>query len=246
MRPIGKMEDEYKGYKGWSNRQWAWAFLRRNDEFQRRCRAAKTEGDQQEVADDFGLKRFKDYREAYASKSRGGNRPIFKAGAISSWSNVGKEHAPKRHNVTLAHGQALIRFDLDAALTSPRGLRVQLANAQKRIEARIAQYREATGKQAGKAASPHRDLFIRHLRLLDLLHAKHTDEQALAIVNETRLNGEAMDANIKNDLRKHIEQAKYYAERGYIDIALMNEKPNPKSPATDANDVATAPGEQAA
>lgn len=247
MQPKGLNEEEYKNYKDWSNRKWAWEFLRRNDDFRQRCRAARTETDQQEVADDFGLKRFKHYREGNFSRKLGWRIPIFKAGAISSWSNVaGNEGARKRHNVTLAHGQTLIRFDLAAALTSPRGLRMQLANAQKRIEARIAQYVEATGKEAGKGATPHRDLFIRHLRLLDLLHSKHTEEQALAIVNKDDLGGQEVDANSKNELRKQMVQARYYAERGYIDIAMMKDAPKPKPSAEDANDAPDTPGEQAA
>jgi hypothetical protein len=247
MWPKGLNEEEYKNHKDWSNRRWAWEFLRRNHAFQERCRDARTEEEQQEVADDFGLKRFKDYRERTLSRARGWRIPIFKAGAISSWSNVaGNEGARKRHNVTLAHGQALIRFDLAAALTSPRGLRVQLAAAEKRLNARIAQYVEATGKKAAKVATPHRDLFIRHLRLLDLLHSKHTEEQALAIVNKARLNGGSVNADVKSELRKTIEQAKHYAERGYIDIAMMKDAPKPKPSAEDANDAPDTPGEQAA
>lgn len=65
-RPDGTDIERYAGCEKWSYRRWAWAFLRRNEHFQAACKAADASGKDEDkaiVAAEYGLKRYKSYRE---------------------------------------------------------------------------------------------------------------------------------------------------------------------------------------
>lgn len=67
-RPDGRGKDPYPGWQRWSKNHWAWEFLRRNETFKVACDDLSR--DRQDVADEFGLRRFKDYRHNYETEPK--------------------------------------------------------------------------------------------------------------------------------------------------------------------------------
>lgn len=173
-RPDGIDADRYKGHEKWSYRCWAWQFLRRNPAFQAACESLGSEGTDEEkakVAAEFGLKKYKSFKEGYVGAS---GRPIFATGAITSWSHLdATENVTKKVELRLDAGQVLIRFDLASALADVHVLEKQLRLAERRLRKRLDSY--AKGLEIKTQVKRHKvGTFIDYLRLLDGCASGHT------------------------------------------------------------------------
>lgn len=169
-RPDGTDEGRYRKLEKLSYRMWAWKFLRRNDEFIAACKkvaAEGTEAEKKEIADRFGLKKFKPFNDAYIGHY---GKPVFSAGSISYWTNcnpeVGQEE--KKVRAVLKAGQVLIRFDLASAVSDPKVLETQLLAAKAKLEKCRKTYAEASHQSLATKANSHKySVFGQFLRMLD-------------------------------------------------------------------------------
>jgi hypothetical protein len=212
-RPDGTDLSRYRGCERWTPRHWAWQFLRRNPRFQAACRrvADGDESAKQQVAAEFGLRRFKHFSEGYSAG--GSMRPTFVAATPMIWSSRQQAgSAPEVRRVKLHPGQILVRFDLNSAIPLALGLPAQLRRAATLLDKRLNELRGGTKKPALR--TPHTTSFLKYLRYLDMTERlKLGPQAALAKLN----NQESVDS--KKAL-KFDRKAKEYLE-DYPLIAVM-------------------------
>jgi hypothetical protein len=229
-RPTGINVEDYKGYEKWTFKRWAWEFLRRNADFARRCRTAGVDSTgQQAVADEFGLKRFKDFREGYGT----GGKPRFSDAAVASWSWMQDQRRVRR--IPIERGQVAIRFDLSATTQDIAALAAQLRNAKSILAKRQRAYLLEIAAPEPKARKNKPMYFLQSLRLLDLMDhgAKHgiADAQAWMIVHHDVTLDDARSAPdplASQEVAKPRELAREMAATGYRHLANREGRPNPK------------------
>lgn len=236
--PSGIETEDYRGCKKWSNRRWAWEFLRRNTEFQKACDAAVSSSDgngdlKKDVASQFHLKKFKHYSEEYGPKeSRPSFVPIFAFWSIPE----GKES--RKIKLTIVEGQILIRFDIRPAASSKSSLNSQISRAKKILENRLMEFSAKTNSKPeynfSKKSSPEakRDW----LRMIDLTRSNHSQPEIFLKLNpntkeEKDKNGKSLHGS-RDELRLKFKSAYRTSERimlgGYLALALKQEKENEK------------------
>lgn len=228
--PTGIDVQDYKGYERWTFKRWAWEFLRRNADFARRCRNAGDDPEvQQAIADEYGLKQFKDFRERYWQ----GDNPRFSDAAVASWSWMQDQRRVRR--IPIERGQVAIRFDLSATTRDIAALEAQLRNAKLRLAKRQRAYLLEIGAPEPKARKNKPMYFLQSLRLLDLMDygAKHgiADAQAWMIVRHGVTLDEARsvpDPLASQEVAKPRELAREMAATGYRHLANRAGRPNPK------------------
>ena len=234
-RPDGTDVERYVGCEKWSYRRWAWEFLRRNEHFQAACKAADTSGqanDKAKIAAEYGLKRYKSYREGYVSES---GRPIFAAGSITSWSHADCENdGSRRVRVSLDGGQILIRFDVASALSDVQILEKQIRLADSRLRKRL----KSIEVQLNKEAMVRRNkvsTFGHYLRLLDLRAAGTTLVESGKTISRRNADNLAKKQHTltKEDLAsqtsKQESRALEYATELYRYLAVLKGRPSIKS-----------------
>lgn len=226
---------DYSGYQRWSPSRWGWEFLRRHPAYIEACRklpkpgnepsdekeAKRVERRRCKLAKEFGLKRFKDYRQPHGKSAV---RPSFLSVAVTHWSN--RDDGPKsrrRVKVSLRKGQVLVRFDVRQALGSSRGLVEQL----KRAEQLARTEQEKLLSQLGKTKVGHfnrdRDNFIRHIRVLDLRASNHSWPEVARILLPEQAAAMSRD-QIKDRLVPVLKEAESVV-RQYLEIAAMAKVP---------------------
>lgn len=104
-RPNGIERDRYFGCERWSYRRWAWEFLRRNEGFIAACDRVDDGAldSQQEIADRFGLRDFKHYKENYSSEVS--RTPRFAGASIRRWGNARSIQNDRTVTTVLEKGQ---------------------------------------------------------------------------------------------------------------------------------------------
>lgn len=233
-RPTGLKLDDYKGHKRWSPSRWAWEFLRRHPDFIDECRrlprpgaepaslreAKRLEKRRVELAQRYGLKRFKDYRQPHG---KGAVRPRFLSVAVSHWVNRDSDTDRRKVTTSLLKGQVLVRLDLRQTLGTTRALAEQLAKVE-RI-ARTEQERLIASMGGGSVGHFNRDRnnFIRHVQVLDLRASKHSWPQVARIVWPEKVEGLSRD-EIKDRLVPQLKEAEAVM-RQYLQIAAMAKVP---------------------
>ena len=234
-RPDGTDVERYAGREKWLYRRWAWAFLRRNEHFQAACKVADASGraeDKDRVAVEYGLKRYKSYREGYIGE---GGKPLFSAGSITSWSHLDCENdGSKRVRVTLNGGQILIRFDVASALNDVQILEKQIRLADSRLKNRLKRI-EVQFKKEAKIRRNKVSTFGHYLRLLDLRAAGKTLVESGKIISQRNADNLANDRHdlTKEDLAsqtsKQESRAIEYATELYRYLAVLKGRPYVKS-----------------
>lgn len=230
-RPDGTDQDRYSGIKKWTYRRWAWEFLRRNEQFIAACKDARPTSEQNRiaVAQQFGLKAFKDYREAYKGIS---GRPRFALGSIKSWSHMPDSKDSRRVAITLMPGQVLIRFDVGSAARDSNVLAKQIRLANIRLEKRLAKQRDMLNK-IEKEGAHKSGLFGQFLRVLDALAAGKTPLECALVISPNKArklkNGEIEKFDIHSPIGKKIARAKLYTEELYLALAVLKGRPRAKA-----------------
>lgn len=120
--PSGLKSSYYSRCANWSNRRWAWEFLRRNLAFQEFCHQVTSQQSQAHDAKEicltkFGLLNFKDYRERYTP-----NRPKFSSAQVNFWSDTGTGifSDRKMKRISLASGEIIFRVSLRDAIENKK------------------------------------------------------------------------------------------------------------------------------
>ena len=231
--PDGSDISKYKNYDKVTYQQWAWEFLRRNDDFIKACSTISensSESDKQAIADQFGLKRYKPWHERY----RTNGKPVFAAGVISSWSNIDIDNG-NRHlkRLTLKSGQLLIKFDVASAINDPVLLDRQLEKAKLRLEKRLEAYRKACGSESVIPRTRSCNKLLDALRLLDYKATGKSNYECELLINPRR--AAMADNKLNNDPPEpkrlgdsggaKVKKAKEYANKLYKLLAVRKGKP---------------------
>ncbi|MBI4807736.1 MAG: hypothetical protein HY799_02125 [Nitrosomonadales bacterium] len=226
-RPDGVDTNRYKNLEKWSYRKWAWEFLRRNPEYIAECKRLRsgTDAEKLAVAQQFGLKKFKEYSEGYKGPS---GMPRFSMGSISSWTNLDCDNTDgRRVAIRLGYAQVLVRFNLAPVIQEKKALDKQFRMAEQRIKKRLAVYEKIITKEAAshkyKAVS-----FGIYIRLLDLLNAGASPLECAQQVFPGKVNNAQTENYLRQAVKNPINSAKKMAEEGYLHLSVLKGKPNGK------------------
>lgn len=229
QRPTGVSLSDYPNWKAWSHRRWAWEFLRRNQKFQTDCKDAEAAGraEMDRTAYEFGLKRFKDFRESYSSGVR-----VSLLDSVRSlphreeFARCLRDSVPIALETWLRPGEVAIKFRLlptrDAKTTV---LKAQLAEAKKTLESfaeLLRAQRETRGR--GKGLSVHElspDELIKELMTLDVFARENNAAATSRAVAATRrgqdsLRGETDPKRNSDAGTDVLSRAQARAEWGYL------------------------------
>lgn len=137
--PSGEDINEYDGWESWGYQDLAWQYLRRNTKFQQQVLAlnesdADIEQQKSDIAGEFFLKCYKDFREKELGRGEGISAQL----AISPTPNGTNDLDWRR---TLRHYQMAIVVDLRPSLYSHDAFRRQIEKAIEQAENRIAKLR---------------------------------------------------------------------------------------------------------
>lgn len=222
-RPNGVDQERYKNCDKWSYRRWAWEFLRRNPKFIAACNQVRVKGDaeKQQVADEYGLVKFKDYREAYSSS--GLDAPRFTLGKLTIKSNLGSGQDSKTvKQIKVGEGQVGVLIDLNHALQDANALKKQLRLVGKVLQDRLTTLENTAGKKA-KPAKFKPSLFLEYIRILDCLAAGHSQPKIAQLLFPQKA-GADRDALI-DIIKPKIRSAKEHSMEKYPSIALLPSRP---------------------
>lgn len=224
-RPIGEADDPaYASAATWPKKKWAWEFLRRNPEFQRRCKQVDADPKlADEVAQQFGLKQFKHAKEPFRGSSY--SQPRFSA-ALVRWRTRHSEADPAVHQRRMEVGELLVLFDLRSCLAKPAALGAQLRAAEKVAYRELTKFADATGGSLPKQERVTSvDDWLHYLRILDALHAGRSHSDVAMLVYPGAC-GPTTDRLFRASyIKSRIESARGFAERRYLDIALADSRP---------------------
>ena len=199
-RPNGMQPQDYKGAKKWSCKQWAWEFLRRNEEFFKACGElhwTPNPPKEAELAEKFGLAAFKNARFPY----KVGGKPKFVVRIVSSRMRM-TEDDPQHYTRNLKVGEIVIRFPLYAALDDLNVLDSQLKITKKVLLRQLTALAGLTGKKATRRRERQTLDFLQLLRLLDALAAGVPKEKIFAAIFEEqhRIRPEDIDSLMKENI----------------------------------------------
>lgn len=221
-RPDGLDVDRYKNYLNWTYKRWAWEFLRRNPKYINACKKVRngTPEQQQEVAENFGLKEFKSYTQPY--KSVNSRVPKFIVGVPSIFYKKTATEDFQYRRIKLTQSQVLIRFDFQHANDFNWSIKSQVNRAIKVLEA----------NGYTKTKSPDDitiDWFYYLIRLLDCVSKpNNTQVSCFDILNSgddiSSFDYHQKQQTVKNDL----DSAKKIAEVTYRYYGSLKGKPTKK------------------
>ncbi len=168
LLPTGLLDTDYKGYPTWTNKQWAWEFLRRNRKFRIFCTkcSLKLYSDKEKknkLNNTFGLSKFVSYKQNYNSK-----KVKFIAEHISTYSEVGNLSSTPTKLIKLMKkpGDLILKFNLKIASTSKKLLEFQLLSAKTILEAKSKQF--AKNNKIKSNNFKNKAEYIDIIRLIDI------------------------------------------------------------------------------
>ena len=224
-RPNGKSLEQYKGADTWSRKRWAWEFLRRNVDFLERCKALKKNVpealSEEDVASQFGLKRFKSAAEPYSKKGEF-QKPRFVAESVPSYSRLLDEH-PARRVRLLQAGEVAFILDLDAALLNAASLRKQIAVLTKIAKKRLGELAELRKVEKVPKHRVHENQLLSFIRILDARAAGMKRQDIFELVFPDEAEQCARKAGTWEDVYSPLEaRAKEYVARDHIKLVLTD------------------------
>lgn len=218
-RPAGLEGSSYKTYRNWSYKKWAWEFLRRNHYFQVDCLKVEngTHDEKQKVANDYGLKVFKKYTDAFKGKKSGA--PKFFVGIPSVYKNTTADEIEIKR-IRLSKTQIAIRFDLQFSNDFNWSIKTQIERAKSILT------------KDSKTSKPFDDINLeRALYLIRLLDGiSNTKVKTTQIDCYKALNAKSKLANLSNydmqmNVKNDIKAAKVFAEKKYRYFGALKGKP---------------------
>lgn len=166
--PSGLKASDYIGSKLWSNRRWAWEFLRRNTKFQTFCNAVESgQFSRKEIktklVESFGLLKFKHYRDNYQP-----SRPSFSSAQVSVWSDTECKPYSERKTlkIVLAPGEIIFRASLRDGL-HPKKRKALLDSMDQLLKQKADDWGESNNKKP--SLSTQRGELLPLVRILDLV-----------------------------------------------------------------------------
>ncbi|NPT36310.1 transcriptional regulator domain-containing protein [Paraburkholderia xenovorans] len=222
--PNGLNKCEYDGWENWGRQRWAWEFLRRNPNFRTECKSLPTTKEERiahkrKIRETFGLRRFKDYREAYAE----GKAVEFLALATSP----SPESRTSPWSRKLYDDEVCIVFTLLPSLLGSHALDFQMEEARRIVERRAQALRKKLSIERKPTAPRYnRPSLLRKLQLLDARNCDFSWEQIAEALNTRQ--GKGLHLHYLADAeRNNYQLALELADRGYL--ALLTSKSSRKN-----------------
>lgn len=229
--PTGLKISEYPQSNKWTNRRWAWEFLTRNPKFREFCEGiTEKQPPAKEVTQtsltEFGLLKFKDYREPYRYPL-----PKFSSAQASFWADTSKGTfgARKKKRLSMGPGEIIIRASLRDALQS-KNRKALVKYIDTLLERKATEWANLNGVQP--SSSTVRGDFLALLRILDLVASnakqpkaqQHTRTQLYAIVFPKIANAPSASPRISGQFDKPFNEKwslakKYTQPEGYLPLA---------------------------
>jgi hypothetical protein len=207
-RPNGMTIEPYKKALKWSNKHWAWEFLRRNEAFQKATLAAKdgSPEEQQSVARRFRLRKFKGYWEEYNHPVNGKPRFI--------------KFVPPRVDIIVAEQNAVEVQLVPGQLAIV--VNVGDLASHKAVRAVLKQVTPALSKNATGSVRVRASDLIEMLRILDALQTKQ-DPVAMANAIYPQVVGKSAEDR-RVFMRDKNSRALSYANERYLDLAHREDR----------------------
>lgn len=218
--PNWKEKKDYPEAESASGNQWAWEFLRRNRQFQIRCEAVETskvrEKKAQKLANEFGLKEFKDFRESFSE----GSKPEFRFDDAKSYINRNtKKKQVLKGPLTLLPGRFLVVFDIGAELEYEHALEYQMARVFTRMAAEFESMAAAAGKKS-KVRRLRGEHYATYLRVLDARECGVKYADIAAHLHQHKKGDPKSDGSLPDRVRKQLSTAETLRDGGYRSLAL--------------------------
>ncbi|WP_104656997.1 transcriptional regulator domain-containing protein [Ralstonia insidiosa] len=209
----------YDGHEAWTNKRFAWEFLRRNSQFKEACDALEdgtSERRRAAVARQFGLVRLKHYAEPYESADETIKPPVFRSRAVEFIGHRRRSADNPRPSIHALPGQFLVRFDLKFAIQDDQILRAQLKAAEEGLARRLNTLRRAAGETAKSGRNRPKARLLEQLKVLDV----HAIQGITHNQRADLLFGK--DSGEKRFIDK-ISAAKDMAENGYLLLGALGD-----------------------
>jgi hypothetical protein len=215
----------YEGHEEWTNKRWAWEFLRRNEKFKEACDGLgnnDTRAKQLSIARKFRLTGFKHYSDPYESDDGTFVAPAFRSKAVVPIKPRRNKERQWAQQITILPGQIAIRFDLGLAVQDDLILKAQLKSATAILQRQLVKWREAKGlppKKEGR--NRKRAKLLEQLKILDALTIEATHAQRAGLL----WNHNAVEKKFIDGIKDALEMA----QKGYIVLASLGDsKPTAK------------------
>lgn len=223
--PDGTNPGKYKNWRNWSYRRWAWEFLRRNPSYITACKKSKrgSAQEQAQVAERFGLKVFKDYRELYRGDS---GIPKFQLGSVWLKPNLDLHEGHPTKKMQISYGQVGIKFTLSDALIDKAVLEKQLRIARLELLRRLDEFKAATNPSA-RPIGFRPSLFLEYIRILDCRRAglKRHEIARMLLPHMADTDQDTLIEIIKPKIKAAVE----HATRKYRFLSVRSGKPTTKN-----------------
>lgn len=255
--PNGKLVKDYGDYTTWSNRRWAWEFLRRHPEYIQICKELRPNmrsprgplfGKAKIAAQEFGRVNLKHYMEPYGDDDKSRN---WIAESVVDW-DIGDERNPKSE-YELMDGQVSMVFDISrmnvtgtaavaAMLEHAREILIEASekyNARGLIGPKLTEAKKSR-TVAARARRPERDIETRltWLRVFDALeiHGVETVKAAKEFVapssDENDLDEIDLSEKKKKVLSAYRVKARTYVNRDYLSLVPLDYIQDKSKPST--------------
>jgi hypothetical protein len=218
----------YEGREDWSNRCWAWEFLRRNLKYQKLCTDTKwgPTTAKQYLGTEFGRINLKRHTFSYGAKEDNEEHWLSE-GIIQMKPNDKNDSIVVHH---LSAGEVAIVFNLGSTLYSGKAaIAAQLYHAKKCLLNQLIKYEQKLpADKKPKIRKPHRDLWPLLLRLYDAkMHCNASADEIIKILYTSKRNKEKeLDKLDKIAVGKkistHFKLAKQMVDTGYLALIPLD------------------------
>lgn len=224
-RPTGLDIGSYMGCESWSFHQWAWEFLRRNDNFIIECNEVKLgQKSKQAVARKFGLKLFRNFSLNYIHKTVPPPKFIIDSPFLWSDLTLSKRKA-RKIQLNLRSGQIIIRLDLGAAIEHEGAIEKQINNAMDLIRDYAAQFKSSY-PDSSKTHSRKENTFGIYMRLLDLKANKKSNLECGKILLTKKIKDGATNDDLREDIKQRLKQAREISNNDYKYLSVREGGPS--------------------
>ena len=214
--PSGRKIGRYRNWVIWSNREWAWQFLRRRDDFIKNC----DDIDNPELGpvskQSLIRKLLKKYKLKTYKSYCSNKPPKFCVSSIEVWDY--KSSTKTDLSRKFKKGEVLIRFNIDNEFDIEKSINKQLNIAKKALLLKANDHGFVVGRSNQRIGDL--DIRIKYIRLLDLLRYKELNQDKIddKIISEIIYSG--VNGYEDSWLRNDVKQAKKYLEK-YLEMAAL-------------------------
>ncbi|HEY1611190.1 MAG TPA: hypothetical protein VGG24_18140, partial [Paraburkholderia sp.] len=194
LLPDGTDVSQYEKYESWSNRRWAWEFLRRSKEFREACHKYRKTPEEKrsrigaKIAEKFHLMRFKDYTDSWSEKK---DRLLFSR--CLTWADIPEGTEERKINTSIRRGQILMRVDVHA-MTSKREMEYVRDSIEELMERMMVEHAEETEDIPKLSRNREPGQLLLWLRMLDARLAGMADHEIYVM--------------LENDIKKYSKTRK--------------------------------------